>query len=77
MQYVLIGTINHFDFDRISTILTENKIQFFIKSAYHSSLQSGWMMPGTSFNEKILFVDNLKVRETKKILKQYIVDYSA
>tara|TARA_B100001250_G_C19654810_1_gene724346 strand:+ start:155 stop:388 length:234 start_codon:yes stop_codon:yes gene_type:complete len=76
MQYVFIGTINHFDFDRISTILTENKIQFFIKSAHHSSLQSGWMMPGTSFNEKILFVDNLKVRETKKILKQYIIDYS-
>lgn len=40
-----------------------------------SSVTAGWVTPGSSFNEKMLFVNELKVNEAKKILKKYIEDY--
>jgi len=76
MKHVCIGTLNHFDSNRISIVLEEHKIDFFFKSSYESSLQSGWMAPGSSFNEKLLFVDEIQFLKTKKLLENYIIDWS-
>tara|TARA_B100001250_G_scaffold278207_1_gene240667 strand:- start:874 stop:1104 length:231 start_codon:yes stop_codon:yes gene_type:complete len=76
MDYVCIATLNHFDSHRISIVLEKNKIDFFFKSPYESSLQSGWMVPGSSFNEKLLFVDQSQSKKTQKLLEKYIIDWS-
>jgi len=75
MRHVFISNINYFDLSRIESLLNKNKIEFFIKSPYMSSVTAGWVTPGSSFNEKMLFVNELKVNEAKKILKKYIEDY--
>ena len=75
MKHVFLANINHFDLHRIGTLLTKKKIEFFVKTSYESSVTAGWMSPGASFNEKILFVDELKLDEARKVLKKQIEDY--
>ena len=75
MKHIFIATINYFDFNRISNILKQNKIDFYIKSSFDSCLQSGWMNPGSSFNEKMLFVDRSKQSAARQVLKEYLDDH--
>ncbi len=74
MEHILLGYINQFDLHRIEILLKQNKIDFFIKSSYESSLTAGWINPGSSFNEKMLFVEKKKINEAKNIIKKHIED---
>ncbi len=76
MKHVWIANVNHFDSHRISELLVQHKIDFFFKDSHESSLQSGWMVPGSSSNERMLYVDELKETESQEIIKKYMNDYS-
>ena len=75
MDYVLLSTMNHFDFDNLSIVFKKNKIKFFYKSCLQSSLEAGWALPGSSFNEKMIFVHQSDLKSAKKILATYLTDY--
>ena len=73
MKYTLLSSsIKYFDTAIIEDILKKNKIDFFFKSSYESSVQAGWMTPGSSFNEKMLFVDSSKLDESEAVLNKYL-----
>jgi len=76
MRHVLFTNVNNFDLPIIEKVLKKNKISFFIKSTYESSINAGWMTPTASFNEQMLFVDAQKLDKVKQILGQYIRDYN-
>jgi len=71
MEHVLIAHVNHFDVKEIENILIENKISFFFKTPHESSIMAGWITPGTSLNEKSLFVDKKKLDIVKKKLSGF------
>ena len=75
MDYALLATVNHFDFHNLSIVFKKNKINFFHKSCFQSSLDAGWALPGSSFNEKMIFVYQSDLKIAKKILATYLTDY--
>ena len=73
MKYTLLSSsIKYFDTAIIEDILKKNKIDFFFKSSYESAVQAGWMAPGSSFNEKMLFIDSSKLYEAEAVLNKYL-----
>ena len=73
MKYTLLSSsIKYFDTAIIEDILKKNKIDFFFKSSYESAVQAGWMTPGSSFNEKMLFIDSSKLDEAEAVLNKYL-----
>jgi hypothetical protein len=73
MKYTLLSSsIKCFDTAIIEDILKKNKIDFFFKSSYKSAVQAGWMTPGASFNEKMLFVDSIKLDKAEAVLNKYL-----
>ena len=76
MKSVYISRLNHFDSYRIAELLEQHKIEFFFKDSQESSLQSGWVDPGSSFNERMLFVDQSRQNGAQEIIQKYITDYS-
>ena len=71
MSHILIAYVNHFDVQEIESILIENKISYFFKTPHESSIMAGWITPGTSLNEKSLFVDKKKLDIVKKKLSRF------
>lgn len=76
MKYIFVTSINYFDLTNIESILKKNQIDFYIKSPFSSSVLAGWSNPAYSFNEKMLFVNELKIDKVKKILEKYIKDHN-
>tara|TARA_B100000427_G_scaffold232551_1_gene195654 strand:- start:123 stop:344 length:222 start_codon:yes stop_codon:yes gene_type:complete len=71
MEHVLILYVNQFDVPKIENILIEHKVSFFFKTPNESSIMAGWVTPGTSFNEKSLFVEKSKLDLVKKLLSDF------
>jgi len=76
MKYIFITNINYFDLTNIEILLKKNQIYFYVKSPYSSSIVAGWAVPGYSFNDKMLFVNELQLKKAQKILKKYIIDHN-
>lgn len=72
MRYKLLSSINHFDILTTKNILHKNKIDFFFKNTYDSSVLAGWFNPGSSFNEQLLFVDDSKIDLARTLLVDYL-----
>ena len=72
MNYIFLKNINAFDAHIIEDILKNNNVDFFFKNPYESSVNAGWVAPGTSFNEKKLFVVESKLSFTKEILRKFL-----
>tara|TARA_B100000427_G_scaffold239121_1_gene202019 strand:- start:340 stop:561 length:222 start_codon:yes stop_codon:yes gene_type:complete len=68
MQYVFFAQISQFDIPKIEQILSQNKIEFLIKTPYESSLAAGWITPGSTFNQHSLFINSIKFNEAKSLL---------
>jgi len=68
MKYVLFGQLNYFDLQKITQVLQKNKIDFFIKDIYNSSVSAGWVTPGVNFNEQALYVDKKKIHKVKTLI---------
>ena len=68
MKYVFFSQISQFDIPKIEQILSQNKIEFLIKTPYESSLAAGWITPGSTFNQHSLFINSIKFNEAKSLL---------
>jgi len=74
MRSVFLANVNNVDMPIIENILVKNKINFFIKDLHESSLNAGWISPGVSFNERMLFVNATQFKKAKNLLMDYISD---
>ena len=72
MKHVFLASISFIEMPLVESILKFHKISFFVKDTYENSVQAGWMTPGVSFQEKMLFVDEKKLNRTQKLLKKHI-----
>ena len=72
MEHIFISYINHFDAQKIESILIKNEVSFFFKTPNNSSIIAGWVTPGSSFNEKSLFVEKSKLNLVNLILSNYL-----
>ena len=68
MKYIFLSQISQFDVLKIEQLLSQNKIEFIIKTPYESSLAAGWITPGSTFNQHSLFVNSLKFKEAESLL---------
>ena len=68
MKYVFFSQVSQFDIPKIEQILSQNKIEFLIKTPYESSLAAGWITPGSMFNQHSLFINSIKLKEAESLL---------
>mgnify|MGYP006133010997 CR=1 FL=1 len=72
MEYIFISYINHFDAQKVESILINNEVSFLFKTPHDSSIMAGWVSPGSSFNEKSLFVEKGKLNLVNSLLSDYL-----
>ena len=75
MQYIFLSNISSFDIVKIKTVFVAHSIEFIIKDLYQSSLAGGWVAPGSTFNEKTLFVNSTKFDAAKLLFEKHITNY--
>jgi len=75
MEYIYLTSISHFDIIKVENIFSKNNIEFIIKNPYESSLAGGWITPGSSLNEKTIFVNSVKFKDAKILFKKHINNY--
>tara|TARA_B100000427_G_C14964514_1_gene358235 strand:+ start:118 stop:342 length:225 start_codon:yes stop_codon:yes gene_type:complete len=74
MKHVFLANISFIETPLVESLLKSNKINFFLKKTYEGSVNAGWMTPGGSFQETMLFVDETELKNAQKLLKKYIND---
>ena len=67
-----LGIISTFDVISVKEILQKNKIKFFLKNLFDSSVSAGWANPGSESFQEHLYVDKKKTAAAKKLLANYL-----
>ena len=67
-----LGVISTFDVISVKEILQKNKIKFFLKNLFDTSVSAGWANPGSESFQEHLYVDKKKTAAAKKILANYL-----
>ena len=55
-----LGIISTFDVISVKEILQKNKIKFFLKNLFDTSVSAGWANPGSESFQEHLYVDKKK-----------------
>ena len=67
-----LGIISTFDVVSVKEILQKNKIKFFLKNLFDTSVSAGWANPGSESFQEHLYVDKKKTAAAKKLLANYL-----
>ena len=67
-----LGIISTFDVISVKEILQKNKIKFFLKNLFDTSVSAGWANPGSESFQEHLYVDKQKTTAAKKLLANYL-----
>lgn len=67
-----LGIISTFDVISVKEILQKNKIKFFLKNLFDTSVSAGWANPGLESFQEHLYVDKKKTAAAKKLLANYL-----
>jgi hypothetical protein len=67
-----LGIISTFDVISVKEILQKNKIKFFLKNLFDTSVSAGWANPGSESFQEHLYVDKKKTAAAKKLLANYL-----
>jgi len=67
-----LGIISTFDVISVKEILQKNKIKFFLKNLFDTSVSAGWANPGSESFQEHLYVDKKKTTSAKKLLANYL-----
>lgn len=67
-----LGIISTFDVISVKEILQKNKIKFFLKNLFDTSVSAGWANPGSESFHEHLYVDKKKTTAAKKLLANYL-----
>ena len=72
INFSYLGIISTFDVISVKEILQKNKIKFFLKNLFDTSVSAGWANPGSESFQEHLYVDKKKTAAAKKLLANYL-----